>query len=531
MAGKTFLLKDASVTGYGTLTEGAATAGTMGSGWTVATTTANAFSTMLYGTTRAAATFVTGVDPLSTATSFTTGQAWRSEFTIDGTFSSATNWTFSMAFIAVSTAASQTGRIKARLWKSSSPLGASPTQLTIATAAGLLTGTTAAFTKATAGTSTFSWTPTGVPAFSNEYLFVHCEWNTVVAGTRAGCDAIFVATANSNVVTSNFTAATVQVTGSDSLTLSETLQGLRTTRSTGSDSLTLVDTNSGARLANATAADSLTLTEARSGLRTTRSTASDSLTLSEAETGKRFTQSTAGDSLSLADSGSGKRITQLFVSDSLTLSDSQNFITTGGGVTVTGAISESLTFVDTQSSTATTAPIIYDRTNHVSSEQIICLPISPPCSLGVGALAQLPCLYPPSWIHDKHDGGWIRKPKTKKYKHPVDVERKERKRIREDILEAFAKGKARPASLRRRKATPEIRELPPLPLEIQPAQPRPITPLVHIPSQVDYAGLARNELLARMPEIARQRQQQLESLWTPEELEEEKELEMMLEQL
>ena len=168
MAGKTFLLKDAAATGgggHGTLTQGAATAGTMGSGWTVATTTANAFSTMLYGTTRAANTFSTGVDPLSTAFAITSGQAWRSEFKIDGSFSSATDWTFSFAMIAVSTAASQTGRIKVRLYKSADPIGATATQLTIATAAGLLTGTTAAFTKATTGQSTFHWNSPGYQRF------------------------------------------------------------------------------------------------------------------------------------------------------------------------------------------------------------------------------------------------------------------------------------------------------------------------------------------------------------------------------
>lgn len=286
MAGITFLLKDASAAGggggHGSLTRETAAAGTMGTGWTVATSTANSFSTMLYGTTRAANTFVTGVDPLSTAFGIASAQTWRSEFTLDGTFTSATNWTFSFAMIAVSTAASQTGRIKARLYKSADPIGATATQLTIATAAGLLTGTTAAFTKATTGQSTFSWTPTGIPSFTNEYLFIKPEWNTVVAGTRAGCDAIFVATANSNVVTSNFTAATVQVTAADSLSFTETLAGARTTRSTAAESFVLVDTSTRQRIASGNTTELFTLVDTDTAQRFADGAATEALTMVDA---------------------------------------------------------------------------------------------------------------------------------------------------------------------------------------------------------------------------------------------------------
>ena len=192
----TLYLVPTTASGFQGLTQIAtATAPITNLGWTVGTiTAASGASSIAVTLTKQATSTFSATDQLTTATyttatlTLTTGRTFRSVNPLNGTFSSATNWNLSFGFVAVASAASQTGRVKTRLYKASSTAGASATQLTIATAAGLITGTTSAAlskTTASAAFSSASWTPTGIPAFNNEYLFLVQEWSIVGAGSVA----------------------------------------------------------------------------------------------------------------------------------------------------------------------------------------------------------------------------------------------------------------------------------------------------------------------------------------------------------
>src|SRR6516225_2063749 len=212
----TLYLVPTTASGFQSLTQIAtATAPITNLGWTVGTiTAASGASSIAVTLTKQATSTFSATDQLTTATyttatlTLTTGQTFRSVNPLNGTFSSATNWNLSFGFVAVASAASQTGRVKTRLYKASSTAGASATQLTIATAAGLITGTTSAALSKTTASASFSsatWTPTSIPAFSNEYLFLVQEWSIVAAGTVATADSLYVQ-GISQVITSNFTA-------------------------------------------------------------------------------------------------------------------------------------------------------------------------------------------------------------------------------------------------------------------------------------------------------------------------------------
>ena len=177
MAVKTLYFKDVAPSGATTsraLQDGgtAPTGALTTTGWTVARLTATNLSAMLAGTKRASNTFA-ATDAIGT---FAASASWRSENTMNGVFAN-TNW--SLAFrIRCSVASAQTGSIKIRVWKSANADGSGATQLTSA----VLTGTTTAVlsTSASAG-STVTWTPGGTITLANEYLWVQCEWNIVVA--------------------------------------------------------------------------------------------------------------------------------------------------------------------------------------------------------------------------------------------------------------------------------------------------------------------------------------------------------------
>ena len=164
----------------------------------VAKLAANNMSAMLVGTERASNTFSTS-DAIG---SFAASACWRSENAIAGTFAN-TNWTLAFRVRAVTTASSQTGAVKVRIWKSTNADGSGATQLTSAVQTGT---TTAALSTSASATSTVTWAPGGTVTLINEYLWVQCEWNIVAASGSNSGDADFYIELAGVITTPDFTS-------------------------------------------------------------------------------------------------------------------------------------------------------------------------------------------------------------------------------------------------------------------------------------------------------------------------------------
>jgi hypothetical protein len=176
----------------GTAPTGALTA----TGWTVAKLAANNMSAMLAGTKRASTAFATS-DAIPT---FAASASWRSEVTFNGTFAN-TNWTLAFRVRAQGAASAQTGSVKIRIWRSANADGSGATQLTAA----VLTGTTtAALSTTVSGTSTVTWSAPGTQRLTSEYLWVQCEWNTVVASGSNSGDSVFYVESAGVITTPDF---------------------------------------------------------------------------------------------------------------------------------------------------------------------------------------------------------------------------------------------------------------------------------------------------------------------------------------
>jgi len=151
VAAKTFYVKATAVNGFGSLSETDPGASTTSTGWTPAKVAAARFSAMLYATTRASGTFTTTDYLVTTHPNPGSGDSWRSENTITGTFAN-TNWVFAAKFRS-STSNLQAGRVKVRVWKSVNADGSSGTELTSATQTGTTTGTIATGADSVSGKS------------------------------------------------------------------------------------------------------------------------------------------------------------------------------------------------------------------------------------------------------------------------------------------------------------------------------------------------------------------------------------------
>lgn len=199
MAVKTLYFKNVTVNGALSLQDGgtAPTAGITTTGWQVAKSAPPNFSLMAVGTEKT--TFATA-DALATP-ALTAASSWRSEQPFTGVFAN-TNWSLVFRVRAVSAASAQTGAVKVRIWKSTSPTGASGnTQLT----SGILTGTTtAALSTTVSQSSTVTWTPGATQTFLNEYLFVQCEWAIIVASGSNTGDVDFYIESTGAITTSDF---------------------------------------------------------------------------------------------------------------------------------------------------------------------------------------------------------------------------------------------------------------------------------------------------------------------------------------
>jgi hypothetical protein len=203
VANKTLYTKNVVVNGCMSLQDGgtAPASAISGTGWTVGKLATPNFAIMSAGT-KPATTAFAATDALTTAT-FTAASCWRSENPFNGTFASDFSWLLFWS-LRNTAGASQTGQVRARVWKSSSPTGVGATQLTT----GILTGTTcSALVTTTSAQSQITWTPGVSFTFNNEYLFVQVEWSIVVASTQNTGDVLFYIDPQSSIATPTFLPA------------------------------------------------------------------------------------------------------------------------------------------------------------------------------------------------------------------------------------------------------------------------------------------------------------------------------------
>ena len=195
-----FYLKNSVASGssYGSLTLAAPSSlATTGTGWIVGTTTGTSYSLMVFGSKLAEASFDTAIQP---SVDPNNNDSWRSEAPINGTYAAGT-WIIALSVISASNAASGSGRLRVRVWKSANADGSSPTELTTSTITtsqynNLSTGTP----QNLSGSQSFSAT-----TFNNEYLFIQVACQIDAASADPNADIVFrVDSANSKITTPDF---------------------------------------------------------------------------------------------------------------------------------------------------------------------------------------------------------------------------------------------------------------------------------------------------------------------------------------
>jgi len=165
-------------------------------GWTVAKN-GPGFAKMVVGAEAASGLFTTG-DALASPV-FGIGSCWRSESPFLGQFAN-TDWTFVFKMRARTASGGQQGRVKVRLWRSASPVGAGAVQL----AAAILSGSITSALTMSAVTSAITWSPGDVKPFVDEYLFVQCEWEITTASGNVNADVVFAADPAVSITTPDF---------------------------------------------------------------------------------------------------------------------------------------------------------------------------------------------------------------------------------------------------------------------------------------------------------------------------------------
>jgi hypothetical protein len=110
---------------------------------------------------------------------------FKSPDILTGTFA-ATAWTFTFA-VRAATASAQAGRVRMRVFKTTSGAGTNSTELTSA----VLVGTTSAALSTTAdATSVITWSP-GSLTLASEWLFFSLAWEITTASGNNSGDVIF----------------------------------------------------------------------------------------------------------------------------------------------------------------------------------------------------------------------------------------------------------------------------------------------------------------------------------------------------
>lgn len=169
---------------YRTMPESDVTAATIADGWTVAKVSSANDSEYLVGTKRASTTFTTeaGTPKPGTLATGASANAFRSLNAYTTTFQAAA-WTLTFA-VRATTASSQAGRVRCRVFASSNADGTSSRELTASTQVG---STSSALSTSADVTSVVTWTPASPITLANEYLFFVVAWEiTTASGSNSG---------------------------------------------------------------------------------------------------------------------------------------------------------------------------------------------------------------------------------------------------------------------------------------------------------------------------------------------------------
>lgn len=172
--------------------------------WTVAKTASGNSANMKWAATQATFSSQTTTPKPTGAVSGAGADLLVTNSPLNGTFASG-NWVFTFA-VRATTASSQAGRVRVRVYKSTDPTGATGmTELTAATQV----GTTSAALSTTADvTSVVTWTPGSTLVFNQEYLFFAVAWEiTTASGSNNGNVVLRTGTSTTGsfLTTPNFT--------------------------------------------------------------------------------------------------------------------------------------------------------------------------------------------------------------------------------------------------------------------------------------------------------------------------------------
>lgn len=180
-------------------------------GWTVGTNAAGLFSRMTFGTEVPRGNFTATAQPsgppISTA-GILAQDCFRTSTATTGDFSAGT-WYSCASMIAVTASGTAQDRLRTRIWRSVNVDGTGATEIT----KGAMIGTTIAPQTTVANTSSAS-TQIGAFSLANEYLFLQCALETVVAGAGTTRDCLMrFGAITSNVAGSFLATSSFSVTG------------------------------------------------------------------------------------------------------------------------------------------------------------------------------------------------------------------------------------------------------------------------------------------------------------------------------
>lgn len=200
-ATKSFYLRNATAWGTsaasGLAQDGglATSAAAMTTGWTVGTNATGKMALLNYGSEVSAATFAASTLP-SGAPSTNAPDCFRSTNPLNGTF--ADSWQFAIGVKSTTAGASGSGRLRIRVWRSTSPTGASATEITAST---IVTSSWSNLLTSAQQNLTATWTP-GSFSLSNEYLFFQIACEVVTASGSASADVLLQANPTNSLITS-----------------------------------------------------------------------------------------------------------------------------------------------------------------------------------------------------------------------------------------------------------------------------------------------------------------------------------------
>lgn len=316
-----FYLKETAASGSAhlSLQEGGAapTAATTTTGWIVGTATATKYARMDSSTERASAAHTATVEP-SSGPDNTLGDCFRSEDTYSGSFAAA-NWSFSIP-VQGETRATSThgGKLRIRVWRSTSATGASATEITTSTE---VTSSYTSLANSAAQTLTLTWAGPAV-SLAGEYLFIQVAHQLDVAGNNANSDTHLRVGSTSTVTTAAFTpTAGSSVTTTDSLTTSDAAARAATAGRTSTDARSTSDAVTRTTAAVRTISDSSSTSDAATAVVVRTRTVADTLSPSDLATRTTTAARTVANAAAGSDSVTASRAGARTTSESLTTAD------------------------------------------------------------------------------------------------------------------------------------------------------------------------------------------------------------------